>query len=374
MLLAGPPLVVLVLAIGGGLVREHFLGEALVRDVARLSEPQPQAPAPFATPGDMLACLEQRDVTPLRSTPELLRATDALNDFLEGTSPISALPRAIADELPAMISRSHEVTKCAWSVTTSVDWRAIGASSTADQFEFTQTVPLAIRALLERSRADEALALCGGLVAWARAQPVSRGLLGSMGASSLLAKAAPPCVAAIDAASTGAKRDFVVRVQAMRGRLIGFAEVLELERVQMQLGLYRHHLSDAQLQRLPVPARTGLEWGGGTVSSAAARLRWPALVKAHDARIAAARGPARDEELRAIEARFASPLDVVLVPEPDPERWVEHARRHDSLAGLLDFLVLAARIDLREPGAGDGGFTCTLELDGKTRGYLLHPD
>lgn len=205
--------------------------------------------------------------------------------------------------------------------------------------------------------------------------------MGSLMAAGLVRQALPACVAAVDASSADAKRDFVRRLEALRASHVGFAEVLELERAQLQLGLYRERLTGAQLERLPASAREGADWlaalPAAPLRAVAVRLRWAAWVKALDARIAAARGPSRDAEFRSIDARVASPLDELAamdLPAEPPDKWVTWAHRHDDLGDAFDFLILLARVDLGEPGAGDGGYEYSFELDGERRSYLLHPD
>ncbi|MEW5738732.1 MAG: hypothetical protein AB1938_07380 [Myxococcota bacterium] len=372
------PVTLLIVGIIALVIREHSLGERLIEDVNRLSGPRPNAPPEIATDGDYLEC-----VRTLPSVPpiyeELDKDVSAAVQSVRHGAPLASLPSNIRGDLAALENLAAAVLSCARSSTTRIDWTSATHLPPDLKPSGKRAVTLLLRHQLEQGNTGAALHGCCSVVHWARALTETHGPLGADQGRTLLLYLLPVCVDAIDRAAADEKRAFVREVTLARGGYPSFSRVIELDSVISQLGLYSRHLSASQRERLAPGPRAARPWEPDLdwLQRLALRIRWGATVRANDARLAAANSPTRDADFLAITKRFSSPLDFLLplpLEAPGVDTWARYARLHDGTLAAVDFLLMLARVDLRESGAGDGGWTYVYDDDGNPLTFELHPD
>lgn len=370
-------MILIVVALVGLRIRDHLLGEELVREVNRLSEPRPNAPKQLAIEGNYLDCVSRLPPVPpaLAGSKELTEAVAHLRD--EGAA-LDTLPQDVRHEWPGIERLASSALECARASTTATDWRQDDALPPDLTSALRHGIALSVRERLHAGAADEALDRCKGITLWARAVADPWGLGGAMHALATLRSILPACVDAIDHASPSAKQKFVREVQLVRASYPTFSSLMRMERADNQLTWHLLELTDAQRSRLPESAQSR------TPSSSMLnpplrlmnRLRWGAWVRAMNEFVAASDSPTRDAEFAAIfDSSSSTTRSLVAGTVPGAEStWLAYAHGHDHAIELFDFLLLLARVDLRESGAGDGGWEYSLDEDGKPRTFVLHPD
>lgn len=350
------------------IVRARQAGEALVDEVHRLSAPRPRpvhrVPAEGTTYGACLGpLLDQNGDAGVFGFGAPDEMKEALAAVLEGGRAIDALPAKIQADLAAVTPWLDQALACTRAPATCGDAAGLGPFAGGDgPRETTPFDPsaqariagLAMRADLARGKPGRALARCADALAVLRDGVSERGLIGVMHASAGVKDLMQPCGAAIDSADATAQRQFVDELGLIRTGFLTFAQLMELDRVQMQLIAYGSELTGDQRARLPPNAQNlaaanpvSTEWD---VKRLVAWLSWPAVdARARRLEVAAAASPDRDRELRKVEEEGR--LLSWTVPEwtSPPGTWPNFAQRYDARARGLDLLESAARVSLGEP-------------------------
>ena len=237
-------------------------GEALVRDLAAAkARVIPRVPAPKAPLHDNgFKCLAgMLDVTPADLSPFYGRGMDVLNDFVDGTRPVSELSPEVSARLKALSPWATSVRSCGESASLGfVEGLAPGTPpqqlrwdrltvATPALIEFTA---LELRVLLADKQPEVALERCAAT--WATVADQSHlGLLGATFARMAVRRLAPACGAALAAAAPD------VRVQAgkqwmpLKNRLATAAEILEFERLNTSLLVFAWVAPEAERAQLP---------------------------------------------------------------------------------------------------------------------------
>jgi hypothetical protein len=371
--------ILIVVGVVGLRIRDYFLGETLVREVNRLSAPRPNAPNQLAAEGDYHDCVSRLPPPASSLAKYSKELTEAVAHVRDDGARLETLPADVRSELPTIEAYARAALGCARASTTSTAWGAVTGSPPDLAWQVRSAIALSVRRELETDRPDAALTRCTEVTLWARAVSDTYGLVGAMLAQNLLHGMLSMCVEAVDRSSANAKRTFLQELALVRAAFPRFSAIMELERAQAQVGVFLPELTSAQAARIPADARSQ-DWRApmnlNPVQELALHIRWGAWVRAADARIAAADSPSRDADLVEIERRSWSPLDHLLPGAglDGDDKWVKFAHRYDQSTQLIDLLLLLTRVDLREPGAGDGGWEYSLDEDGKPRSFVLHPD
>lgn len=210
------------------------------------------------------------------------------------------------------------------------------------------------------TESEMALSDCADTLALARDVALDKGLVGAMVASSVVKLGVPACAHAIDNADDRRRRRFIQEVRLIRSGLPSFADILVIEKAQMQLVLFGDFLWAADQERLTSNAlglaRSQLSnaSGGGAkyFKSAALWLFWGGYVAKLDRMIEASRTKDRDTVLAEVDANPELAEQVVGWGLPG-SNWLGFAHRYDLLLRIFDLLESAALARLGEdPLAG----------------------
>lgn len=369
--------------------REHERGEALIAAAWRAEavRPRPVHRLP-SRPGTFEAC-----VAPLldRVPPsKTLRATSpeaaAVGRVVRGEEPRATLPATVEAELAALLPVLDEVLACtrAEAIGPEGGLGPFGEWGTPRDTALRTVSMVAGRALSLRARAattpeesERSLQACADGLALARDLALDHGLVGAMQGASLARMMALACGAALGGAPASARRQLRLELATVKSGLPSLADILRVERAQMDVALHASLLSRDQAARLPPDTASFLqghvtEASPGFLAGAAAHLYWPRYVHRMEVLIAAAEAPRRDTALASAEAIgwWEQALAQAVSDQPgSPPQWAAYSRRYEELGNLMDLLSAAAGDAHDSPGASpiqrspaDGGIVFLLHL------------
>jgi len=350
-------LLALALVAGGALhLRDRRLGGRLVDDVHRLSaarsRPVQRASSREST---FQACLGPLLDSEPAGAQELARRSSALGAELlairEGTRPVSAMSRALAEQLDQVLPWADAVRGCteapevgsAPGLGPFADWnhprqRGGGLSITS----VVSIAMLQARRDVSSASADAALLRCSDSLALARDLVFDRGLVGSALAVAATRMTLKTCAAELCTARPEARATFTRELGQIRRALPSYSEVLRVERAEMQLVLFGQFLASGDARRLPEEA-LALSAQGRTQGHAVARyLYWPGYLGKLDRLIEAADTPHRDAVFEA-ELRSPSFLERLVDNEgTQPATLLDLAHRYELVGRGLDLLEAVA--------------------------------
>jgi len=240
----------------------------------------------------------------------------------------------------------------------------------------------AIRVLVStaEARPGDALTVCADGLALSRDSALDGGLIGSMLAVAMTGRLVPACGQALDAASPEQRVRFLEELSRIRKAFPSFADVLEVESVEMQLMAFGGLLTGSELRRLPENARALAAKHMASTGFLGTVLFWGPFLKQHNALRAAATRNAPDDELERI-AHSEDNLAALLVGGPGDGNWVAYRRRYARVGLAFDLLESAARVKdrgaalpgVRQQEEGDA-LRLSVPWDDKgTRSIVVHP-
>jgi hypothetical protein len=204
---------------------------------------------------------------------------------------------------------------------------------------------LSARHEFEAGAPDLAVARCGDLLALARDVELEKGLIGAMVATSVTKTMLPTCGTALGLASPEARQRFLEALASVRKTHLSFGQVLQIERIQMQVVLFSKYLTREQYARLPRGALRLAQVNGvdpPRLKAIALWFYWGEYVASLDALIEASGAPDRDARFKALQDKTGL-LEEYAVGGMMGGDWGKFARRHDDIARGFDLLESAAR-------------------------------
>jgi hypothetical protein len=390
-------LVLLLLGVVAGNVwsRSKRLGDALVDEANARSQdfarPVHRLPAVGTT---FQACLG----TVIDSVPDgglfaIERKADAdVNDVLDGraeftqlsTATLAALHRDAAIEREALACSRAPMLGDAPGMGPLAGWQH-PRKRRSPQLQINKLALLEAQELLRDGHADDALELCGDVWAFSRDVVYDEGLIGAMLCAAMVQRSMQTCGLAVDRSSAAAKSRFLAELVELRRGLPSFAEILDTERVQIQLFGWGDFLSERQLRQLPANARelvgeSSANRESHPVTSMARWLYWSEAVDTSRRLSSAARLPTRRTAVASIDAEHSILLEALT--DPGDGAMSGFMRRYDVVPLEFDLLEAAARVDLGLTPLStvtvtrvDGGVELHVEWDVDAgESVIVHPD
>ncbi len=351
----------------GLVVRNHRLADALVDDVLRLSEPRPRPVHRGVPVGTTYgACLgplldENSDAGVFYvGQPEALR--NAIDDVIDGGARFADLPARVQEDVATVTPWLDRALACTLAPATGGDNADLGMFTSWEPnprgstpfwaFNQARIAAVAIRADLERGDAERALARCADVLAMLRDSVPEKGLMGAMHGDFSVRVLAQPCGAAVEAAPPSALRQFVEEVRIVRSGFVDFAELMELERVQVQFLFFGGELSSGQRARLSPTAQRGAQQpplvDRGWYQRPVLWLSWPGVETRLRRLGEAARSPDRAHLFEQFDQPTVFERLIFSGIESPPGEWERFAQRYEARARGLDLLESAARVSLGE--------------------------